>query len=559
MALRETDLFLIGRDDDVFTYTALDLNNQYEGKFVPLTGTNEESPIVGDITFVDGKKILFGSNANGLTIKQGFWGGLFHGDQLQIEYGVNGIKMGGPVQMRIGGANYDSNSYDRNQITHLGDPSHKHDAVHKEYVDNTVSTSENDLTHLIETEITRINGDLTQYVNEELFKKVSKVGDMMTGPFMMLDDNNRNSATLNKKGDLILNANKTGNHYAFAVYTRGYDSNYSKAAFRVTGDGNVKAGYNTSQYFQAEVENDVVTKGWLENSSLTSYLPLAGGSMTGDIVFDNSHTITNLADPTNAHDAIHKEYADDKFMPYTGGNFTGIIRTNSLIKCTRPVNFAFQIKPDDLIDRAHWSTTGRIEIQMDDPMASAIRLIGGIKIKGTNAVDWDEEGNNAFISNEEHTRVYTPVLANKDVATKEYVDSVSLNGVDLSTYATETYVDEQIKHRTTQRWIHATHSAAENLVAGEFFIAENGNLYIHPTNYDGKNMGVSNTADAFTLNFMCGVHNLNGVNMYNIVASEIKFNNTDNKYIKITKSGEILINSTTPGEVYLLNIPGFTL
>ena len=32
------------------------------------------------------------------------------------------------------------------------------------------------------------------------------------------------------------------------------------------------------------------------------------------------------------------------------------------------------------------------------------------------------------------------------------------------------------------RW-HANHEVAADLVAGQFFIASNGNIYLHPTSY----------------------------------------------------------------------------
>jgi len=55
------------------------------------------------------------------------------------------------------------------------------------------------------------------------------------------------------------------------------------------------------------------------SAALASFLPLAGGTMTGVIDMGN-HKITNLTDPTNPQDAATKAYAD-----LAGGGFTVIL------------------------------------------------------------------------------------------------------------------------------------------------------------------------------------------------------------------------------------------
>ena len=134
MALRSTDLFLVGRGATSYKFSAESLGNYYKSSFLPLSGTLPDAPVTGDIEFQNGKKILFGSNGNGLTIKNDFWGGLFYTDQLQFEFGRNGLKAGVNLQMKIGQPA--STEFDRNRITFLGDPQHMYDAVNKKYVDD---------------------------------------------------------------------------------------------------------------------------------------------------------------------------------------------------------------------------------------------------------------------------------------------------------------------------------------------------------------------------------------------------------------------------------------
>ena len=133
MALRSTDLFLVGRGVASYKFSAESLGNYYRSSFIPLTGTLETAPITGDIEFQGGKKILFGSDGNGLTIKNDYWGGLFYTDQLQFEFGRNGLKAGTDLQMKIGTS---SDSNPRNRITFLADPQDMYDAATKKYVDD---------------------------------------------------------------------------------------------------------------------------------------------------------------------------------------------------------------------------------------------------------------------------------------------------------------------------------------------------------------------------------------------------------------------------------------
>lgn len=109
------------------------------------------------------------------------------------------------------------------------------------------------------------------------------------------------------------------------------------------------------------------------------------------------------------------------------------------------------------------------------------------------------------------------------------------------------------------RWKHATHTTAGNLVPGEFFIASNGNIYLHPTSFDGVDLSVSNTATEVTGMKQLGtVHRDNGESAYHITWDAISYNNQSNNYIRVTKNATHLGDSTTAGQIYRLNIPGFT-
>ena len=129
-----------------------------------------------------------------------------------------------------------------------------------------------------------------------------------------------------------------------------------------------------------------------------------------------------------------------------------------------------------------------------------------------------------------------------------YFNDVFSNGEQLATVG------------NGMRWKHATHEVAADLVEGEFFVASsNGNIYLHPTSYDGIDLGVGSTATSVTdIKQLGTIHRANGDSAYHITWNQITYNNGSNKYIRISKNATHLGDSTTQGEIYRLNIPGFT-
>ena len=59
-------------------------------------------------------------------------------------------------------------------------------------------------------------------------------------------------------------------------------------------------------------------------NALATKLPLAGGTMTGNIAF-SSGKVTGLPTPTTASDASTKSYTDDNFLAKTGGALSGAL------------------------------------------------------------------------------------------------------------------------------------------------------------------------------------------------------------------------------------------
>ena len=79
----------------------------------------------------------------------------------------------------------------------------------------------------------------------------------------------------------------TGGAYLFACEAAGLPEN-NQIAFRVTGDGAVKAGHNGQNPFMAKDNNDVVTKKYLEQQIEAN--PGGGGAFISN--FDHNYTVT---------------------------------------------------------------------------------------------------------------------------------------------------------------------------------------------------------------------------------------------------------------------------
>ena len=263
----------------------------------------------------------------------------------------------------------------------------------------------------------------------------------------------------------------------------------------------------------------------------------------GEPVFDKSPEVPT---PTLDPHAASKYYVDNQigglqssigdYLPLTGGTLTGNLHldngsglhTKEIIKSTRNTGYAFQVKPDDGTATAYIHTNGNAKF---------------VDVEATNLTCNDTLDVSNIFSASSTSATYTgPTTSDNHITTKVYVDNKFAGAIGNG-----------------MRWKHANHVIAGDLVSGEFFIADNGNIYLHPISYDGVNLGVSSTATEVTgMKQLASVHRANGESSYHITWDEISYNNLSNKYIRIKKNATHLGDSTSNGEIYRLNIPGFT-
>ena len=280
------------------------------------------------------------------------------------------------------------------------------------------------------------------------------------------------------------------------------------------------------------------------SGSVFAITPESASVRAFGVDYDGAVSAGNTTDPFMAaqpQDLITKGYLDSKnlvetptldaYLRKSGGTMSGQLTLD------RGAGSTLVMASESGADRWKiWNTNG--ESRMEIFSGQTFKITGTVSGNLTQLFGVSGSGNVTLNNLRDPS-------GSKDAANKRYVDALA--------------------KRTCQRWKYASHEVAANLAEGEFFIASsNGHIYMHPRSYDNINMGVNSSAGTVTLNFLCTVHDpTTGANWYNIVADEIKFNNGDssgNKYIRIKKSSELLVKSNiTAGNVYLINIPGFTL
>ena len=126
----------------------------------------------------------------------------------------------------------------------------------------------------------------------------------------------------------VTNPSKTDGTYLFSVEAQGLPYQNKKVAFRVTADGKVKAGHDTSNAFIASSNNDVVTKKFTDDKLVKK----SGDEMTGKLTITkpsgdnptNSFIINQFVtnpDGTIEQKVLLKDYKPQKTAEYKSSIF----------------------------------------------------------------------------------------------------------------------------------------------------------------------------------------------------------------------------------------------
>ena len=203
------------------------------------------------------------------------------------------------------------------------------------------------------------------------------------------------------------------------------------------------AAINDDANFSTTITNSIATK-----------LPLAGGTMSGDIAM-GTNSITGMADPTLAQDAATKSYVDTvdaTKLNLSGGTMTGDITlgANSATSTATPTT------DDTLTRKGYVDTQDALKLDLAGGTMSGAIAMGTSKITGMGDPTANQDAaTKAYVDTQDATKLslsggtmtgaidmgankvtttYTPTDAS-DLTTKTYVDSILSSATDAATSA----------------------------------------------------------------------------------------------------------------------------
>ena len=278
----------------------------------------------------------------------------------------------------------------------------------------------------------------------------------------------------------VTNPSKTDGTYLFSVEAAGLQDG-KQVAFRVTADGKVKAGHDTSNAFIASANNDVVTKKFTDNNLVKK----SGDTMTGKLTITkpagdnptNSFIINQFVtnpDGTVDQKVLLKDYKPQKTAEYKSSIFYYGLCDNdaSLVNRGYANDHFFQLDEDN-------EATGRLWIRPYYDDNGTLKKRGGAG-EGNMLVVNQESGNKGSIVRvQQEGEDCLKVEVNRRVnmyhnIVKDLGDPRS-NSDGAKDAANRDYVDK----KRLWRW---TGDQSTTLEEGTFSMASSGAayLYFHP-------------------------------------------------------------------------------
>ena len=228
--------------------------------YIPITGSEDGKPVTGDIDLANNTFLNIAGNGAGVRIKSGYWGGLKYDNQLQLEWGRVGVKLGTDINMKIGNTSLTdalalsqfngTDEYSGNKIHWLKDPEHQYDAVNKNYVDEKFAT--------------------TEYVDTE----IANLGDLLVF-----------------KGTIDFTTTTAPTEFAVGHVYANSVAGTPDPSWGLTGD--VSVG---DLYGRGENQWGIVGS---TQSEIGDFLPLTGGTLTGNLTLNNSSGNSKLTFSSN--------------------------------------------------------------------------------------------------------------------------------------------------------------------------------------------------------------------------------------------------------------------
>ena len=279
----------------------------------------------------------------------------------------------------------------------------------------------------------------------------------------------------------VTNPSKTDGTYLFSVEAQGLPYQNKKVAFRVTADGKVKAGHDTSNAFIASANNDVVTKKFTDDKLVKK----SGDKMTGTLTISkaaqdspsNSFIINQFVtqpDGTSKSEVLLKDYKPQKTAEYKSSLFYYGLCDNDLSLVNRGYanGHYFQLDEDN-------EATGRLWLRPYYDDNGTLKKRGGAGVGNMLVVNQESDKQGSIVRIQQEGEDCLKVEVNKRVnmfhnIVKDLGDPRS-NSDGAKDAANRDYVDK----KRLWKW---TGDQSTSLAKGTFSMASSGAgyLYFHP-------------------------------------------------------------------------------